>query len=277
MVELIKSTLFYNEYAQKFTIINSIHDHLLQNPFHATHIITLKKRDMKKLISTTGFLLSIILLAGSVQAQNASDIIDRMLQMHTDALANIETMMMVTEMDGFISTDEPDTTYYRKVVLDNGLATMEPVTSIGDRPSADSYNFAKNYQTLVENASYEGTESINGRTAHVLFIEDVSAFYDDVVASVPEEQEPQSGYLYIDSDDYVLLRMRFNINFDGEFEGGIEINMSDIRDVNGLKIPFLTEMKVEGISAEFDPEDLAEARENLQELREQLDNASGMQ
>lgn len=232
---------------------------------------------MKKIASITGLLLSILLLAGSAHAQSASDIIDRMLQMHTDALANIETMMVVTEMEGFMSTDEPDTTYYRKVEMDNGMSTLEPVTSVTDRPSSDSYNFAKNYQTIVDNASYEGTESINGRTAHVLFIEDVSAFYDDVVATVPEEQEPQSGYLYIDSDDYVLLRMRFNINFDGEFDGGIEINMSDFRDVDGLKMPFKTEMKVEGISDEFDPEDLAEARKNLQELREQLDNASGME
>lgn len=232
---------------------------------------------MKKIVSRICTTLSIVLIAVSVQAQSAADIIDRMLQEHTDALANIETMMTVTEMDGFVSSEEPDTTYYRKVVLENGIATMQPVTSVSDQPSADSYNFARNYQALVENATYEGTETIDGKSVHVLFIEDVSAFYDDVVANVPEDQEPQSGYMYIDTNDYVLLRMTFNISFDGEYDGGIQINMSDIRDVDGMKMPFLTEMKVEGISAEFDAEDMAEARQGLQELKEQLDNASGMQ
>ena len=232
---------------------------------------------MKKIITKLGLSLSIILFSVAVQAQSAADVIDQMLQNYTDALTNIETMMMVTEMDGFMSSEEPDTTYYRKVVMENGIATMQPVSSVSERPSADSYNFARNYQTIVDNATYEGTESINGRTAHVLFIEDVSAFYDDVVASVPEEQEPQSGYMYIDTNDYVLLRMTFDISFDGEYDGGIEINMSDIRDVDGIKMPFLTEMKVEGISDEFDAEDMAEARQGLQELKEQLDNASGMQ
>ena len=234
---------------------------------------------MRKIYSTVIITAAICLSATFVHAQSAADILDRMIEEYSNSISGIETMMMVTRMEGFLETDEPDTSYYRKVTMEDGTDTMQLVTSATDAPSADYYNFKRNYDAIVENASYEGTENIDGRNAHVLFIEDVSAFYQDAVGSVEQQQdgEPQSGRLYIDANDNVLLRMSFDMNFEEEFSGSIDIDMKDYRVVDGINMPFLTEMRVQGISEQFSAEELAEARQGMQELKEQLENASGMQ
>lgn len=233
---------------------------------------------MKKLLTTILTVVLILFSAVTIHAQSAADILDRMISEYSNSISGIETMMVITKMEGLIESDEPDTTYYRKVTMDDGTETMQEVSSSTDSPSADYYNFQRNYDIIVENATYEGTETIDGRTAHVLFIEDVSAFYGDMMGGTqPEEGEAQSGRLYIDSSDYVLLRMSFELQFDQEFSGSVDINMKDYQNVNGIQMPFLTEMKIEGISEQFSAEDLAEARQGLRQLQEQMDNASGMQ
>jgi hypothetical protein len=233
---------------------------------------------MKKIYLSFFIAACFVLSSSDLFAQSAADILDRMISEYSSSISGVETMMIVTRMEGLIETDEPDTSYYRKVTLDNGTETMQEVSSGTDSPSADYYNFQRNYDIIVENATYEGTESIDGRTAHVLFIEDVSAFYGDMMGGTqPEEGEAQSGRLYIDTNDYVLLRMSFDLQFDQEYSGSVDINMKEYQSVNGINMPFLTEMKIEGISDQFSAEDLAEARRGMRELQEQMENASGMQ
>jgi len=235
---------------------------------------------MYKFYSKILITATICLSATFAHAQSAADILDRMIQEYSNSISGIETMMVITKMEGFLETDEPDTTYYRKVQMEDGSYTMQEVSSARETPSADYYNFKTNYDAIVNNASYEGTESIDGRNAHVLLIEDISALYNDAVAGVEqadESAEAQRGRLYIDASDYVLLRMSFEMQFDEEFSGSIDMNMKDYRDVDGMKYPFLIEMVYDGISEQFSAEELAEAQQGLREAREQIDNASGMQ
>ena len=235
---------------------------------------------MYKFYSKILITATICLSATFTHAQSAADILDRMIQEYSNSISGIETMMVITKMEGFLETDEPDTTYYRKVQMEDGSYTMQEVGSARETPSADYYNFKANYDAIVNNASYEGTESIDGRNAHVLLIEDISALYNDAVAGVEqadESAEAQRGRLYIDASDYVLLRMSFEMQFEEEFSGSIDMNMKDYRDVDGMKYPFLIEMVYDGISDQFSAEELAEAQKGLREAREQIDNASGMQ
>ncbi|MDX1642140.1 MAG: hypothetical protein R3220_10610, partial [Balneolaceae bacterium] len=166
--------------------------------------------------------------SSSVFAQSSKEILDEMIEQYTNSLDGIETMMMITHMEGFMETDS-DTTYYRKVVTD-GFPNMQVVHSGSETPASNYYNIQENYDALVENSTYEGTEMVNGREAHVLFIEDVNTLYDDMVTS-PEGQEqqqqaePQSGRMYIDVDDYIPLRMSFDINYDGEYTGTADMIM----------------------------------------------------
>ena len=202
-----------------------------------------------------------------------------MISQYSNSLDGIETMMTVSTMDGFMATDVPDTTYYKKVTLEDGTQVFEDVSSGGDTPGADYWNFKENFDAISENSTYEGTETIDGNEAHVIFIEDVSALYGETMGEMENggQGEPQSGRFYIDADDYVPLRMSFDVQFEGEYSGTVDVNMRDYRSVDGIQMAFLTEIAMEGISDQFSAEDLAEAREGMRELREQLENASGMQ
>lgn len=217
--------------------------------------------------------------SSSLFAQSPQEIFDQMIEQYTNSIEDIETMMMITRMEGFMET-EADTTYYQKVVND-GFPNMQVVGSGSSTPSTSYYNFQENYDALIENSTYEGTEDVNGREAYVLFIEDVSALYDDVVTA-PEGQEqqqaqPQSGRMYIDTENYVPVRMSFDIDYDGEYTGTADIVMSDIRNVDGMMVPFVMEMNIDGISGSMDPEDMAEAQQSMRDLEEQMENASGLQ
>lgn len=213
-------------------------------------------------------------------AQSPQQILDRMIEQYTNSIEDVETMMMVSRMEGIVET-EPDTTYYRKVMTD-GFPNMQVVNSNSETPTANYYNIQENYDALVENATYEGTEMVNGRETHVLFIEDVSVLYDEMVTT-PEGQEeqaqaePQNGRMYIDTEDYIPLRMNFDINYDEEYTGSTDIVMSDIRNVDGMMIPFQMEMKVQGVSDSMSAEDMAEAQQNMKDLEEQIENSSGLQ
>lgn len=218
-----------------------------------------------------------ILLSSVALAQSPEEIMNRMISQYSSSLDGIETMMTVSTMDGFMATDIPDTTFYRKVTLEDGTQVLEDVN--GDTPGANYWNMKENFETIAENATYEGTETIDGKEAHVIFIEDVSALYGQTMGEVEDgtQGEPQSGRFYVDADDYVPLRMSFDVEYDGEYSGSVDVNMKDYRSVDGIQMAFLTEIAMEGISDQFSAEELAEAREGMRELREQLENASGMQ
>ncbi|NIQ06752.1 MAG: hypothetical protein GWO20_13795 [Candidatus Korarchaeota archaeon] len=53
--------------------------------------------------------------------------------------------------------------------------------------------------------------------------------------------------------------------------------MSDIRNIDGMLVPFMMEMRIEGVSGSMSAEDMAEAQESMEELEKQMENASGMQ
>lgn len=225
------------------------------------------------------FILLILLFVctSSLFAQSPQEILDRMIEQYTNSIEDVETMMMISRMEGFMET-ESDTTYYRKVETD-GFPTLQAVDSDSQTPAANYYNFQENYDALVENSTYEGTETVNGREAHVLFIEDVSTLYDDMVTTPEAQQqaEPQSGRMYIDAEDYIPVRMNFDINYEGEYTGSADMVMSDIRNVDGMLIPFQMEMKIEGISGSMSAEDMADAKESMKQFEEQMENATGLQ
>lgn len=233
---------------------------------------------MKKTLIFSLFLSLLLLSTANIQAQSPADILDRMIQEQTNSLSGIETMMVVTKLDGFISSETPDTTYYRKVTMNDGTQTLEAISSVHDTPNPDYFNFKHNYDLIVENSVYEGTQNVNGRTAHVILIEDISSLYGNLAAgAVPGTSVAQSGRLFVDSRDNVLLMMQFDMQFDEQYFGSIDLIMSDYRNVDGLRYPFVMEMQIEGISEMFSAEDLAKARQGLAELNNQIENASRLE
>ena len=235
---------------------------------------------MKKLISATFLPLLLGMLVPAAEAQSAQDIFDRMIEEYQNSLSGVATMMMVTRMEGFLQSDEPDTTYYRKVMRE-GYPVMETTGYGSGTPASGYYNIQDNYDALLENSNYQGTETVNGREAHVIFIRDVSALYEDVVSSGVENEtqqaQPQTGRMYIDAEDYIPIRMNFDIDYNGEYTGSADIQMMDIREVDGMMVPFEMVMKFDGISETMSAEEIAETRKQLEEFEKQMEEASGFQ
>lgn len=215
----------------------------------------------------------------SLKAQSVADIMDQMLARHSDALDGIETMMTISQSEGFLQSDVPDTIYYKKSTLDDGTNILEPVST--DAQSATAYygNFTRGYDSMVENSTYEGIETIDGKRAHAIFIEDISALQESMTPDMPQQQsgEAQSGWFYVDANELVPLKMTFDLNFEGDYEGSIDMSFRDYRSVNGVPMAYEVEMIIDGISESVSAEDMAEARNNIRQLREQMDGASGMQ
>ena len=239
---------------------------------------------MKKLsLSRLSLLFTLLLFSfptEQITAQSVSDIMDQMLAKHSRALEGIETMRTITISEGFLQSEEPDTVYYKKVTLDDGTNILESVSMDAQAYTAYYGNFTTGYESMVENSRYEGIETVDGKRAHAIFIEDVTAIYNEMDApAIPGDQsgEPQSGWFFIDANDLVPLRMTFDIQVEEEYSGTIEMNFRDYRSVSGVPMAFELEMVIDGISDSVSAEDMAEARKNIQELREQLDGASGMQ
>lgn len=239
---------------------------------------------MKKLPLFRLSLLFTLLLfsfpAEKITAQSVSEIMDQMLARHSKALEGIETMRTITISEGFLQSDVPDTIYYKKVTMGDGTHVLESVST--DAQTSTSYygNFTRGYDTMVENSRYEGIKTIDGKRAHAIFIEDITTIYSEMsTPGIPGEQsgQPQSGWFYIDANDLVPLRMTFDIQMEEQYSGTIDMNFRDYRSISGVPMAFELEMIVDGISDSVSAEDMAEARKNIQQLREQLDGASGMQ
>lgn len=216
----------------------------------------------------------------SLKAQTVADVMDQMLARHSSALDGIETMMTISKQEGFLESDEPDTMYYRKSTLDDGTNILEPIYTDTQVSSAYYGNITRGYDDLVNNSTYEGIETVDGKRAHAIFIEDITALQGSMgTPGMPSEQsgEPQSGWFYVDADELVPLKMTFDISYEENHAGSMDMSFRDYRSVGGVPMAHEIEVIIEGISESVSAEDMAEARTNIQELREQLDGASGMQ
>lgn len=240
----------------------------------------MKKYSIPKISLFIAFILFSIPVQ-SVKAQSVADIMDQMFVKHSNALDGIETMMTISKSDGFLQSDVPDTIYYQKITLADGTNILEPIST--DTQSGTAYfgNFTRGYDALVENSRYEGIETIDGKRAHAIFIEDLSALQGSMgtPTGMPEGQggEVQSGWFYVDANDLVPIKMTFDLMFDADYEGSMDMSFRDYRSVNGVPMAYEVEMIIDGISESVSAEDMAEARNNIQQLREQLDGASGLQ
>src|SRR5690625_544805 len=134
---------------------------------------------MKKLsLSRLSLLFTLLLFsfpAEQITAQSVSDIMDQMLARHSRALEGIETMRTISITEGFLQSEDADTVYYKKVTLDDGTNILESVSMDAQAYTAYYGNFTTGYESMVENSRYEGTETVDGKRAQDIYIEDVKA------------------------------------------------------------------------------------------------------
>jgi hypothetical protein len=223
------------------------------------------------------FPLALALAVPLAAAQSVQSVVDEIRVRHQEQLQAVDNY--VIETDAY-------TSFYRKVVRD-GEPTYETTTrmngtvpalnAMGTTPATTTAHPA-DLDRLAEHATYDGTESVDGRESHVLRIDDPGAVYDEM------GNEAESMVYYVDAETYVPTRMRVTMrpqNTEGPSPTSVTINFKDYRSQQGLTIPYITEMVMDMNISEEQQRQLQQVQEKLAQMperqREQMKRMMGDQ
>jgi hypothetical protein len=218
------------------------------------------------------FALALVFAAG-VTAQSVSGIVDDMYASYERQARGVENYTLVQTVMGFESTS-----YFEKEMV-NGHAVFRmrggsgQVANMNFGLGSDEAGMGDIYSIgpqLIEHARYAGREQVGGSSVHVLAIDDLSQ------VSLGQQSTPgdmdfvaKTGRVYVDTEMMIPRRMEFSGDATtptGVHEVTVSIDLQDIRNVEGLLIPYHTAMQISGLQAMIDPEMQAQLREMEQQL-----------
>lgn len=210
-------------------------------------------------------------LATSVGAQSAADVIDRMLAEHERRAANVDDYTLVQEVMGFqtLSYFEKEMVEGRPVfrLRSSGAPGMQ-MESPTDGTLDEIYAVGDD---LAESAEYIGRETIDGGEVHVLDVPDLAGTDFGSNMSPDSDFRPTRGRFYVDTETYVPRRMDFEgemTNDSGTHPIRSTIDLQDYREVEGMLVPYRVEVRVEGVGAAIDEE----TREQFEQMRRELES-----
>jgi hypothetical protein len=208
-------------------------------------------------------------------AQSASDVLNAAMERHQQRARSIDNYTVV---QGMMGTDI--TTYYEKQMVDGVPVFVTRSTSFaGQRMSVGASDVLTDLSRIADNSTYAGRHTVDGHATHAIRIDDASALgiTEELSKSAGEGYELRTMTMYFDAEEYVPRR----VEVDGTFlmngqsrEITNVIEFSDYRTVDGLLHPFVTKIIMEGmadmVSTGVSPEQLAEARKQLEDFDRQM-------
>ncbi|HSK18467.1 MAG TPA: hypothetical protein VK912_04965 [Longimicrobiales bacterium] len=215
--------------------------------------------------------LPFVLVPTSAASQtSAAEMLEAALAHHESRTSGIENYTIVQNVMGMEST-----IYYERETV-NGRTVFRPrhMTVGGQSMPVDNEEAGTPHEMLasaVEHAKLEGTETVQGRTTHVLAIDDLSAVPG--LAPLPEEagdMELRRATLYLDAADHVVRKMMMEgtTTVDGRTQPiTMEVQLEDYRDIEGLLHPFRSVMKMTGPAPGMSPADIEQARRSFEEMK----------
>jgi hypothetical protein len=210
----------------------------------------------------------VLALPSAATAQNAEKILMTSLEEYEQRMEGIENYTIVQETMGF----ETELTFLRTEV--EGRTVFVPK---GQEEAAGGIsNFYRMYPKIAERAELKGRESVDGKQCHILAINDFSELDLDQEMGMEEQGSfvPKTGLLYV-SDDHLVrkLELEGEITRDGRTSPMTAVTvLSDYRDVEGMLHPYLMHITASGLAAGMSEEEAEEARKNLAEMEEKLED-----
>lgn len=219
------------------------------------------------------------LLPSTLQAQSAAELIRRAAQLQTQRLARVENVRMIQSLMGMEST------LYLEKRLVGGTPALVPVSihmmgmSMPVPEDQGGADWATSIQEEWANrARLAGREEVDGRTVHVLAIDDFDGL---IVPAIPGanagegEVRPASMRFSLDTETLVMRRMEMSGHLirSGAPPSPVEISVraGEYREVEGYLHPFRTEIVTRGALAGAGA-DAEEIRGQLEELRRMLES-----
>jgi hypothetical protein len=203
---------------------------------------------------------------GPGDAQSAEDIFMTALDRYEQRMEGIESYTVIQETMGFESTISLERTE-----IDGRTAFLPPGSPESGAGMAD---FHRIYPQLIERASVEGKESVDGQDCFVIAIENFEGIDFGQDMNMGEGSfDPKKGVFYIDDGEYVIRKM----TMDGEMESDGQVQpfsftslLTDYREVDGMLHPFLITVLVEGAVPGMSDEEMEELRQQMAEMEKEL-------
>jgi hypothetical protein len=213
----------------------------------------------------------VVAAAPHVHAQSAGEIFDRMLAEHERRTEGIENYTLVQQTMGF----ETVMYFEREAINGRSLLRLKRTTTMGVTVDADEDDagFNEIYEVahqLAEHATYVGRKEVDGRSVHVLRIDDLAEI-DFGHGAVDDDSDfvPERGTIYVDTDLFIPRRMEFEGSMateQGTTDVTSVVDLHDYREIEGMLVPFRTVVEMRGLSEAIDPE----MRQQYEEMKRQL-------
>lgn len=204
-------------------------------------------------------------------AQSSADIVESMLEAYEESVSSVDNYLVVQEVMGVESE-----MYFEKELVDGRSVFQLRSSAAGGFANEvdEDFGYGDVYAVgpkLAEHSRYGGTEMVEGAETHVLIMDDLRAL--DLVPEVGAEGsefQPRTGRILVDAQGWMPRRMEFTGDLDtgsGPVEVTSIIELRDYRETQGLLMPYLTVVRMEGLRDALDPAML----EELEAMRRQLE------
>ncbi|UCG88657.1 MAG: hypothetical protein JSW71_09005 [Gemmatimonadota bacterium] len=214
-----------------------------------------------------------VVVGADLQAQSAADVINRMVSAYERQTRNVENYTIVQETMGV----ETVSYFEKEMVSGHPVFHMRQVVAggmvvTGDEAEEERWDeFYTMAPEIIERATYEGRDNIDGNSVHVVSVRDLHEIGLGPGMSRSEDDfEPTRATLFIDTDESLMRRMVFEgvMTTDGESHDVTStVEFRDYREVDGMIHPFLTTMTMEGLGEAMDPE----AQKQYEEMKKELE------
>lgn len=228
---------------------------------------------MRRLLRSAASTSATALLAAiPVSAQSVADVVNQMYEAFEARAEAVDDYTLVQSVMGVETV-----AYFEKEMMDGHPVFRMKGSDTGgfslgltdeDIGQGDIFVIGPD---LIEHGRYAGREEIAGVTVHVLAVDDLSAFPLQGTSG-PDDMDfvAKSGRIYVDAATLAPRRLEFDGEAeadDGPHEVTVQMDMQDVREVEGLLIAHRTVISITGMGAMMDPEVAAQ----IEELRAQLE------
>jgi len=208
-------------------------------------------------------------LPSGVEAQTAEEILDLMAASYAEQISGI---------DDYTVNGRSFTSYHKKYPGPDGYPifrskTEDTASGIGVGNMTTRFN-ADNMLELRGRisgiAEHAGRADVRGIDAHVLRLTDFSAM--DPLGS-GDQQPPDSVLFFVDPDGWLLVRMSIHGSSPTQPQQGNvtpTIDFEDFRDIEGMKVPFLTRLTMVGAQLNLSQQQVDDAQQALEKLEQRL-------
>jgi hypothetical protein len=241
---------------------------------------------------SAALLVTLCCLLGSTQlatAQSAEEVLQNVYETYMDSIEDVDNFTVVMAMEGDMKIFDTMTSYHAKVEQDGdvgfetqtqtagGLSDMAGSTTPQQSQSNPMAMMRAFYEQFADEAVYEGTDTVDGEDVHVLYVEDASALYQDMMEDdeAADAMKARDLRLYVDTDQHVLRKMSMTMEM-GEGEQAQEMEsvtmMQDYREVGPMLYPFRMTTQMQNPMTPEQRAQMEEAQKQMAEMEKQMAN-----